>query len=158
MDSHTNTEGLSITFDHTQRLEPVLYVQNPASKQAERLPPSDPDQLGAPLGRVRPVPFRKEIAFDAANKTAVQATLAGLGAAVRSANAVSASASGRLQVRRYGRLLSARALVGVRGAGPAFDGLWWVDSVTHHIDCRDYIQSFTLKRNALASSVSQVPA
>jgi hypothetical protein len=42
-------------------------------------------------------------------------------------------------------------------AGAAYDGLWWVDSVSHAIKRNDYSQSFTLKRNALASTVSQVP-
>ena len=50
---------------------------------------------------------------------------------------------------RYGRVLKARQLVGVRGAGPAFDGLHYVDSVTHNIARGQYKQSFTLKRNAL---------
>ena len=37
-----------------------------------------------------------------------------------------------------------RQLVGVRGAGPAFDGLYYVKSVTHNIKRGEYKQSFTL--------------
>ena len=40
------------------------------------------------------------------------------------------SANGSLDVLRYGRLLKARMLVGVRGAGMAYDGLYFVNSVT----------------------------
>ena len=45
---------------------------------------------------------------------------------------------------RYGGVLQARQLVGVRGAGPAFDGLYYVKSVTHKIKRGSYKQSFTL--------------
>ena len=40
---------------------------------------------------------------------------------------------GSLDVTRYGGILKARQLVGVRGAGPAFDGLYYVKNVTHKI-------------------------
>ena len=52
---------------------------------------------------------------------------------------------------RYGRVLKARQLVGVRGAGMAFDGLYYVKSVTHTIKRGEYKQSFTLTRNGLVS-------
>jgi hypothetical protein len=76
------------------------------------------------------------------------------GIATRSADAV--TASGKLSVTRYGGLLRPRELVSLRGASNAFDGLWWVDSVTHAIKRNDYEQSFTLKRNALVSSIARV--
>ena len=47
-------------------------------------------------------------------------------------------------------------LVGVRGAGPAFDGLYYVKSVTHKIKRGEYKQNFTLTRNGLVSTVSTV--
>jgi len=59
-------------------------------------------------------------------------------------------------VLRYGRLLKARQLVGVRGVGPAFDGLHYVTSVTHSIKRGEYTQNFTLSRNGLLSTVPQV--
>jgi hypothetical protein len=68
------------------------------------------------------------------------------------------SANGTLDVLRYGGVLKARRLVGVRGAGPAFDGLYYVRSVTHNIKRGEYKQSFTLGRNGLLSTVSSVPA
>jgi hypothetical protein len=61
-------------------------------------------------------------------------------------------------VLRYGRVLKARKLVGVRGAGPAFDGLYYVRGVTHNLKRGEYKQSFTLSRNGLLSTVQQVPA
>jgi hypothetical protein len=54
-------------------------------------------------------------------------------------------------------VLKARQLVGVRGAGVAFDGLHYVDSVTHRITRGEYKQSFSLTRNALVSNTPVVP-
>ena len=58
----------------------------------------------------------------------------GLAKAAQSAEAV--TGKGELDVLRYGSVLKARQLVGVRGAGPAFDGLYYVKSVTHKIKAR----------------------
>ena len=54
------------------------------------------------------------------------------------------------------QVLKARQLVGVRGAGPAFDGLYYVKSVTHKIKRGEYKQDFTLTRNGLVSTVPTV--
>ena len=76
--------------------------------------------------------------------------------AARSADAV--SANGTLDVLRYGGVLKARRLVGVRGAGQPFDGVYYVKSVVHNIKRGEYKQSFTLGRNGLISTVPGVPA
>ena len=55
---------------------------------------------------------------------------------------------GSLDVLRYGRILNARQLVGVRGAGLAFDGMYYVNSVTHNIKRGEYKQNFTLSAMA----------
>ena len=39
----------------------------------------------------------------------------------------------------------------------AFDGLYYVSSVTHNIRRGEYKQSFTLARNGLVSTLPQVP-
>ena len=80
----------------------------------------------------------------------------GLAKAAKSADAL--TATGSLDVTRYGRPLKARRLVGVRGAGAAFDGLYYVKSVTHDIKRGQYRQNFTLVRNGLMSTVGSVPA
>jgi hypothetical protein len=93
---------------------------------------------------------------DTAKLSPAQAALVGLARAARSADAV--SASGTLDVLRYGRVLRARHLVGVRGAGPAFDGLYYVKRATHTIKPGEYKQSFGLTRNGLLSTLPTVPA
>jgi hypothetical protein len=68
------------------------------------------------------------------------------------------SGTGSLDALRYGRVLKARQLVGVRGAGEAFDGLYYVKGVTHKIKRGEYKQSFSLTRNGLISTTPRVPA
>jgi len=64
---------------------------------------------------------------------------------------------GKLDVLRYGQILSPRQLVGVRGAGLGFDGLHYVQKTTHELKLGEYKQSFTLKRNGIVSNVPVVP-
>lgn len=86
----------------------------------------------------------------------MRAALIAMAKAAKSADAI--TASGSLDVQRYGRILKARHLVGVRGSGTAFDGLYYVKSVTHEIKRGSYKQRFGLSRNGLVSTVSSVPA
>jgi len=68
----------------------------------------------------------------------------------------SVTATGTLDALRYGDLLTARGLVGLRGAGFSHDGLYYVRSVTHRIRPGEYTQSFTLTRDGLGSTVTAV--
>jgi hypothetical protein len=58
-----------------------------------------------------------------------------------------ARAEGSLEVIRYGGILRAGGLVGVRGAGTRFDGLWSVEQVTHSLKRNQYKQKFVLGRD-----------
>lgn len=53
---------------------------------------------------------------------------------------------GELDALRYGDLLKPRGLVGLRGAGFTYDGLYYVKSVSHAISKGQYKQRFTLTR------------
>lgn len=66
------------------------------------------------------------------------------------------TATGTLDALRYGDLLSARGLVGLRGAGWLHDGLYYVKQVTHRIRRNEYTQDFTLTREGLGSTVTTV--
>jgi hypothetical protein len=92
---------------------------------------------------------------ETAKESPVKAALIGLAKAAKMANGV--TGSGSLNVLRYGRILKARRLVGVRGVGTAFDGLYYVSSVTHQIKRGEYTQDFTLTRNGLISTLQKVP-
>lgn len=58
-----------------------------------------------------------------------------------------ARAEGELDVKRYGSILRSGGLVGVRGAGTSFDGMWSVEKVTHKLRRNEYKQQFALSRD-----------
>jgi phage protein D len=62
------------------------------------------------------------------------------------------TAQGQLDAMRYGGILQARSLVGVRGAGTTYDGKYYVKSVTHSLQPGSYTQSFTLTRQGTGSA------
>jgi hypothetical protein len=63
---------------------------------------------------------------------------------------------GQLDVLRYGALLQAPGVVGVRGVGVTYDGLYYVQQVTHRVSRASYTQEFTLKREGVGTTVSSV--
>jgi hypothetical protein len=156
MDAHTNVESLQFNFDKERKKLPVVFIQEEISKAVIPIPIPDITPLNPPLGLVPPIPPRIEPLYNSVFASPLQAVMMGLAEASRSSDAV--FATGSLDVLRYGRILKARQLVGVRGAGPAFDGLYYVKSVTHSIERGEYKQSFQLARNGLISTVEKVVA
>lgn len=156
MDAHTNVESLNFNFDNESKTLPILFIQNQATKVPIPIPVPDITPLSPPLGLVPPIPKQIEPITGVANRSPIQAAVIGMAKAAKTSEVV--SASGSLDVLRYGHVLKARRLVGVRGAGPAFDGLYYVKSVTHNIKRGEYKQNFTLSRNGLISTVPKVPA
>jgi len=150
-----NVESLSFNFDNKSKTLPVLFIQNPETKVPIPIPVPDITPLNPPLGAVPPIPTKVEFISETAKYNAVQAAVIGLTKAAKSSDAV--TGTGTLDVMRYGRVLKARKLVGVRGAGAAFDGLYYVKSVTHNIKRGEYKQNFTLSRNGLLSTIPNVP-
>jgi hypothetical protein len=67
------------------------------------------------------------------------------------------TATGELDSLSYGGVLRARSLVGVRGVGYSYDGIYYVKEVSHHIKIGEYTQSFTLSRDGLGSLTPVVP-
>ena len=47
-------------------------------------------------------------------------------------------------------------MVGVRGAGMAYDGMYYVNSVTHNIKRGEYKQNFQLSRDGLITNTPVV--
>jgi hypothetical protein len=156
MDSWSNCESLSFNFDAQSGRIPVVVIQDDTTKKKYDIPLPPITPLNPPLGAFPSIPYRTEKMEGSAKRTPTQAILIALAKAARSADSV--SGQGTLDVLRYGRLLQARQLVGVRGAGMAFDGFYYVKSVTHSIKPGQYKQSFSLSRNGLVSSVPKVVA
>ena len=155
MDAHTNVEAITCSFNSQSRVIPLVFIQNQLTKVPIPIPIPDITPLNPPLGLLPPIPLNFEPINESAKYSPIRAAVIGLTKAARSSEA--ASASGSLNVARYGQVLKARRLVGVRGVGEAFDGLYYVRSVTSKIKRGEFKQDFTLTRNGLISTVSQVP-
>jgi len=155
MDSWTNVESLNFRYESQGVMQPVAYIQDPTTKAVIPVPIPPVSPLSPPLGMLLPMPQRIEPLNDVSYKPVSRTLMQGWARAMDAADVV--TGDGQLDVQRYGRILKARSLVGVRGAGVGFDGLHYVESTTHTIQPGQYKQSFTLKRNALISNVPVVP-
>lgn len=155
LDAHSNTESLSFSLDGTSKEVRVFMVMDPATRKIPiPIPVPNVNLFKPPLG-LRPIPPAKiKIDDKAAPLDPTQAAQEILGYLMRSSNSV--SASGSLDVLRYKGILRSRMLVGVRGAGLAYDGMYYVDSVTHNIKRGEYKQNFTLSRDGLISRTPNV--
>lgn len=155
MDAHSNVESLSFTFKTAETTLPVVLIQNQLTKIPIPLPIPNLNPLQPPLGLI-PAPITNvTVLRDTAKLSPMQAISKGLAAASRSSDAV--EGHGTLNVIRYGRILKARQLVGVRGVGTAYDGLYFVKTVTSTLKQGEFKQSFTLTRNGLVSITPRVP-
>jgi hypothetical protein len=155
MDAHTNVEKLSFSLDTEKAKLPITYFQEPITKTPIPIPIPNVSLLKPPLGLLPPIPKETMPLDETANRSPIQVALLGLTEAAESLDVV--QGKGSLNVLRYGRLLKARELVGVRGVGTAFNGLYYVNSVTSSIKRGEFTQEFTLVRNGLISTLPVVP-
>ena len=155
LDAHTNVESLSFSLDGMSKKVVVLNVFDDVTQKIP-IPMAVPNVsvLRPPLG-LRPTPPAKvEFPEGLAGLTMTQALSKALGISFAASDAI--SASGSLDVTRYGQPLRSRMLVGVRGAGIAYDGFYYVNSVTHNLSRGSYKQSFSLSRDGLISNTPVV--
>ncbi len=112
------------------------------------------DLLKPSLARNRATPLKTEQLIPLAGSNPVKAMLVALGKLLVSSDAI--TASGELDVLRYGYVLKIRQRATVRGAGDYYDGEYYVKSVTHNIKRGEYKQSFSLSRGGVGSTVTTV--
>ena len=154
MDAASNVDSLSFSYDGNARSLPIVYIQNEQTKIPLAIPIPDISPLNPQLGLIDPPPQKFRVLPETAKYTPIRSMLLGMAEASKSADTV--TGKGTLDVTRYGRVLKARQLVGVRGVGPAFDGLHYVSEVRHTIKRGEYKQSFNLSRKGLISAVPVV--
>ncbi len=155
MDAHTNVESLTFGLDGLSKKITVLTVLDPVTKKIPiPVPVPNISMLRPPLGAKLPLPSKVEFYQYGTKLTVAKALSRALAISFTSADSV--TASGSLNVVRYGGVLKSRQLVGVRGAGLAYDGLYYVKSVTHSIKRGEFKQSFTLSRDGLISLTPRV--
>ncbi len=155
-DAHRNVESLSFNFTTDRAETPVAFIQNQETRIPLPIPIPALNPLQPPLGLVTPLNLK----FSQLRGTSHLS----LGATLERALSISAKsqdvveAQGNLDVTRYGRLLKSRGLVGVRGVGTAYDGLYFVKKVTTTLKRGECKQAFTLTRNALVPFAPVLPA
>lgn len=156
MDAETNVETVSCRFDHDASTMPIVSIENPVTRlPAIPVPLGLINPLDPPLGLVPPVPRKFPIVADTAFKGFPRALMQAW--ADQAASNRSVRVEGTLDALRYGRPLKPRRLVGLRGVGTAFDGLYLTEQVTSTIRRGELHQSFSLVRNGLVSTVRTVP-
>ncbi|MEK6406967.1 MAG: hypothetical protein AABN34_08395 [Acidobacteriota bacterium] len=153
MDWQTNVESLTFSLDGLAKKVVVITILDPVTgKIPIPIPVPNVSFLHPPLGLRLTPPAKIQFPDDMANLSVAEALKRAFGLMLDNADAI--TGNGSLNTTKYGAILKTRTVVGVRGAGPAYDGFYYVNSVTHNIKQGEYKQSFTLSRDGL---ISQVP-
>ncbi len=156
MDAHTNVESLSFSLDGTAKKIVVMTVMDPISRRTPiPIPVPNLSVLRPPMGLRLTPPAKVEFPGYVAHLNPSDAANLALSIVFSAQDAI--SGSGSLDVLRYGHVLRSRMMVGVRGAGLTYDGLYYVNSVTHDIKRGQYKQSFNISRDGLISNTPVVP-
>lgn len=153
MGASTNVTSLSFGNDALAPVGATGSFIEPFSKRAIPIPAMPAIRL-PPLAALPATPSRKVLLRESANANPLEAALAS--AAVATAAPEAVSGQGQLDSVRYGSVLRARRLVGVRGSGFSYDGTFYVKSVTHEISKGSYTQSFRLSRDGTGSILPMV--
>lgn len=153
-DGNSNLDSLSFSYDGTLATDYLVTIIEPNTGLPIPIPLPDISLLKAPQAANVPTPLKFQQLRPIASEDPIGAALAGLAKLFESADVM--TASGSVDVLRYGRVFKVRQLCGVRGGGPYYDGLYYVKSVTHNIKRGEYKQNFTLTRGGTGSSVNTV--
>ena len=150
-------QELGFRFDKEKKELPIVFIQEPLSKAPIPIPIPDITPLNPPLGAGAAAAAEAQVPERHGEHEPARRRRCAASATPRS-TATRCSPTGSLDVARYGHVLKSRGLVGVRGAGEAFDGLYYVTSVTPTMKRGEFTQTFSLARNGLLSTVPTVPA
>jgi hypothetical protein len=153
-DGTTTLDSLSFSYDGTLASGFLVTIIEQNTQLPIPIPLPNISLIKAPQAANAPTPLKYTQLRPIANQDPMGAALAGLAALFQTSDVV--TASGQLDVIRYGRVFKARQLCAVRGGGSYYDGLYYVKSVTHDIKRGEYKQNFTLARGGTGSSVATV--
>jgi len=143
--SATNVTSLQFAQDALAPVGSKGTFIEPITKMSLPIPPLP--SLKVPPLALQPVsPRRKTLQRSTARMNPAQAGVSVLAASMNAPDAV--TATGEVDTVRYGSVLRARRLVGVRGVGINYDGFYYVAKVVQEIDVQqnNATQTFTLKR------------
>jgi hypothetical protein len=143
---HFSNDGLATVAVEGSFVEPISGVTLP-------IPPIPPLKI-PPLASAPAPARRKVLTRDTAQTNPVRAVLNAVATASRAPDPV--TSQGELDVTRYGGVMRARKLIGVRGVGRTYSGNYYVRRVSHVVENGEYTQSFTLSREGTGSLVPVV--
>jgi hypothetical protein len=150
MGSWTNLDSLNFTQDGLAAVATEGTFVDPIFKLSIPIPtlPSlkVPPLVASPATALRTVLMR-----DTAKQSAAQAATSAVAALTNAPDAV--TAAGNVDTVRYGNILRARNLVGVRGVGYSYDGYYYVQRVTTNIATGQCTQSFSLSREGTGTLI-----
>jgi hypothetical protein len=138
-----NVKSLRFSQDALSPESPKGSITEPITKMSIPIP-SLPSLRLPPLSSSPAPARRKTLLRETANQSPIRAALTALATATNAPDAV--RGEGELDTVRYGGVLRARGLVGVRGVGLSYGGNYYVRSVKHVIARNAYTQHFTISR------------
>ncbi len=151
LDAASNVDSLSFSYDGLSRQQIMATIQLPVTPHFGIPIPIPEITLLKPRLAAKPAVVMKTRNIQVARFNAAEAIQLGLAALAGPSDAV--TASGQLDVLRYGQVLMPRKIVTVRGGGHQFNGRYFVKNVTHTIRSGAYNQSFSLARGGTQSDV-----
>jgi hypothetical protein len=155
----TNVESINFQYDplapnlmHGTTFDPLANAELPVlTLLSTRLPP-----LASEPALIFNQPFVRNSQYTERRYGLIEA-LASAQATTNKSTENVVTATGEVNVVRYGSMLASHGLVGLRGAGYSYDGMYYVKRVTHQISRGAYIQRFTLTREGTGSLVEVLP-
>jgi hypothetical protein len=149
----TNVKTLRFMNDALAPIATSGTFVEPITKTSIRIP-ALPSLRIPPLTSTANSARRIERLRCTANRNPAQAATAAQAAVTGASEPV--TAEGDLDTVRYGSVLRARRLVGVRGVGRSYNGDYFVQRVTHKIQPGIYTQTFKLKRGGTGALTQTV--
>jgi len=143
MGPSTNVDSLSFSLDGLAPVATKGTFVEPNTKLSIPIP-SLPSLKIPPLVSSSTSALRTVLLRDTANQNAGQAATSAVAALTNAPDSV--TAEGKVDTVRYGHILRARRLVGVRGAGFSMDGNYYVQRVSSSVARGQCTQSFNLSR------------
>lgn len=156
MGPETNVSGLSFENAEAEAASVAGQVQDRQSGQTvpvQSVAPLRPPLAAQPAIANRATARRNLFRTNGA-PTAAQAM--GEAQAQSDSTQDTVTVTGDLDTGLYGSILTPRGLVGLRGAGLDHDGLYYVQSVVQKITPGGWVQSFTLNREGVGTTVPVV--
>ncbi len=159
MGSWTNVTSIQTSHDALTPVGTKGTFVEPFMKLSIPIP-SLPSLRIPPLSSSPTEARRTVLLRNSANQNPAQAAMNAVSTVTNAPEAV--SADGELETIRYGNVLRARKLVGVRGIGLTYDGNYYVRRVTHVIDrtnsgrAGNYTQRFKISKEGTGSLVPVV--